>query len=145
MPTKNRNEKGATELFMDLQIVTAAIVISNKAVLIARRSPGQSLEGYWEFPGGKIEEGESLQDCLKRELLEELGVLSEVEKDEFCIVRHSYAKGELLLVGLIAYLKSHNFKLSVHDKVEWVPFDDILSYKLAPADVQIAEKIIQSF
>jgi mutator protein MutT len=43
-------------------------------VLLTRRAPGQSLEDYWEFPGGKVEEGESLQECLKREIFEELGV-----------------------------------------------------------------------
>jgi len=130
---------------MNLKVVTAAVVISNKTVLLARRAPGQSLDGYWEFPGGKIEEGESLHECLKRELFEELGVQAEVEKDEFCIVRHQYDKGEILLVGLIAYLRSHSFTLTVHDKAEWVPLDDLLSYKLAPADIPIAEKVIQTY
>jgi len=130
---------------MKLKIVTAAVVISEQTVLLTRRAPGQSLEGYWEFPGGKIEEGESLQECLKRELFEELGVQSEVEADEFFVVRHQYEKGEILLVGLITYLKSHYFKLTVHDKAEWVPFDELLSYKLAPADIPIAEKVIQTY
>ena len=98
---------------MKLKIVTAAVVISEQTVLLTRRAPGQSLEGYWEFPGGKIEEGESLQECLKRELFEELGVQSEVEADEFCVVRHQYEKGEILLVGLITYLKSRRFKHEV--------------------------------
>jgi mutator protein MutT len=59
---------------MNFKIVTAAIVLQDNKVLLTRRAPGQSLEGYWEFPGGKVEEGESLQECLKREIFEELGV-----------------------------------------------------------------------
>ena len=52
--------------------VTAAIIIQNGNVLLTRRSPGESLPGYWEFPGGKIEDGETPQVCLERELKEEL-------------------------------------------------------------------------
>ena len=59
---------------MNFKIVTAAIVLQDNKVLLTRRALGQSLEGYWEFPGGKVEEGESLQECLKREIFEELGV-----------------------------------------------------------------------
>jgi len=85
---------------MNFKIVTAAIVLQDNKVLLTRKAPGQSLEGYWEFPGGKVEEGESLQECLKREIFEELGVQAEVEQDEFCVVKHQYDHGEILLVGI---------------------------------------------
>ena len=49
---------------MNFKIVTAAIVLQDNKVLLTRRAPGQSLEGYWEFPGGKVEEGESLQELI---------------------------------------------------------------------------------
>jgi 8-oxo-dGTP diphosphatase len=127
---------------MNFKIVTAAIVLQDNKVLLTRRAPGQSLEGYWEFPGGKVEEGESLQECLKREIFEELGVQAEVEQDEFCVVKHQYDHGEILLVGILTYLKSHNFQLTVHDQYDWVPVDDLLSFKLAPADIPIAQKLL---
>ncbi len=57
-----------------MKIVTAAIIFHNNTVLLTRRNNGQKLEGYWEFPGGKIEQGETPQICLERELYEELGV-----------------------------------------------------------------------
>ena len=60
-----------------MKIVTAAIIRSRDKILIARRKKGQKLEGYWEFPGGKIEVDESPQECLCRELHEEFGILSE--------------------------------------------------------------------
>ena len=56
--------------------VAAAVVYLDGRILITRRAPGQSLEGLWEFPGGKVEPGETLQECITRELDEELGVAS---------------------------------------------------------------------
>jgi len=53
--------------------VTAAIIRKGDTVLLTRRKQGQRMAGYWEFPGGKLEEGETLQACLEREILEELG------------------------------------------------------------------------
>ena len=61
-----------------MKIVTAAIVQDNGRYLIARRRLGEKLAGMWEFPGGKVEFGESLPECLKRELMEELGVKADV-------------------------------------------------------------------
>lgn len=54
--------------------VAAAIAIRESKILVSRRAPGQSLEGLWEFPGGKVEAGEDVQTCIVRELDEELGV-----------------------------------------------------------------------
>jgi 8-oxo-dGTP diphosphatase len=61
-----------------MKTVTAAIAIDKGRILLARRSQNEKLSGYWEFPGGKVEKGESLQDCLKKELKEELGVQAEI-------------------------------------------------------------------
>ncbi len=71
------------------KIVTAAIILNESRVLIGRRKPNQALGGYWEFPGGKVENGESLVDCLKRELKEELSVNAKVSEDIFAMVDHS--------------------------------------------------------
>jgi len=59
-----------------MQTVAAAIIIRDRCVLLTRRGPDEKLAGYWEFPGGKVEDGESLDACLERELQEELGVQS---------------------------------------------------------------------
>ena len=56
--------------------VSAAVVIDNETVLLARRNPDDKLAGFWEFPGGKVEVNETPQQCLERELQEELGVSS---------------------------------------------------------------------
>ena len=59
--------------------VTAAIIIKSGRVLIGRRRPGKHLAGYWEFPGGKMESGETPESCLKREIFEEMGLEIEVK------------------------------------------------------------------
>lgn len=78
-------------------IVTAGVVYKDDAVLIARRTAG-ALEGLWEFPGGKLERGESPEECLTRELREELGLNVEIE-DIFRVVYHVYAHGPVLLLA----------------------------------------------
>lgn len=72
-----------------LLIVAAAVIETGEGYLITRRQKGVHLEGCWEFPGGKCEAGESLDDCLRRELLEELGVDATVGK-EILTVTHDY-------------------------------------------------------
>jgi len=59
-----------------MKTVTTAIIVRGNSVLLTRRGPSEKLAGYWELPGGKLEDGESLVDCLRRE--EELGVSAEV-------------------------------------------------------------------
>ena len=58
--------------------VAAAIAYRGDQVLVTRRAPGQHLEGYWEFPGGKLEDGECVARCIERELQEELSDLANV-------------------------------------------------------------------
>ena len=123
-----------------MKVVTAAIIINDKKVLLARRGPSETLAGYWEFPGGKVEDGESLAVCLRRELQEELSVDAEVG-EVMATSEYHYDHGSFLLVGMYANLLSNDLKLIVHDKAEWVPVDDLLSYELAPADIQLAKHL----
>lgn len=113
-------------------------------VLLCRRAPDQKLSGYWEFPGGKVEEGESDCDCLQRELLEELGITTEVG----ALVAentHHYDGFSVTLVLLEAKIVNGSLTPTVHDRVEWVPVDSLLDWDLAPADVPLAEKVINLF
>jgi 8-oxo-dGTP diphosphatase len=125
-----------------MKTITAAIIYKNKHVLLTRRKEGQKLEGYWEFPGGKIEKGEIPQTCLERELLEELGVEATAGEiiDESI---YEYDHGLIKLLGIETTIKEHNFCLSVHDKIEWVLIQNLISYKLAPADIPIAKTVME--
>jgi len=125
-----------------LKLVTAAIIIKNNRVLLMRRKKGLKLEGYWEFPGGKIENDETPQLCLERELHEELCVKSKAGK----IIAESiykYGHDVIKLIGIETMLIEDNFKLTAHDKAEWVVIGNIINYRLTPADIPIAKKIIE--
>ena len=122
---------------MAIKLVAAAIIISKGKVLLARRKQGDSHQGFWEFPGGAVEPGETLEECLSRELKEELGVAATVAE---VIARNECRskRGSMDLVALRAHVESGEFRLSAHDAIEWVNPRDLGRYKLAPADLPIA-------
>jgi 8-oxo-dGTP diphosphatase len=124
--------------------VTAAILRRpDGAVLVARRAPGRRLAGQWEFPGGKIEPGETPEACLARELDEELGITVTVGQH---VATSHHDDGELA-VELMAYecrLVSGELELVDHDAVAWVAPARLRDYALAVADVPIAEALSRS-
>ena len=120
--------------------VTAAILIENGRVLIARRRPGASQAGMWEFPGGKVRPGESPAQCLKREILEELGI--EIAVDEF--FGESVYAYEDKTIRLLAYrVRAEGGEMSRNDHAElaWVAIVDLGRYRFCPADVPFTEKL----
>lgn len=123
-----------------MKTVVAAIAVRDGKALLARRRPGESNAGQWEFPGGTIKEGETPQQALEREILEELGVRARagpvVARSEY-----RYEDGAIMLVAVQAELKSLDFQLADHDRIEWVPLPDLLSYDLSPADIPIAREL----
>ena len=127
-----------------LKEVTAAVIVRDGRVLITRRGPECKLAGYWEFPGGKVEPGETRQQCLERELLEELGVIShageEIAESEF-----HYDHGSFLIVAIETIMNGEEITLKDHDKLAWVTMSELGEYRLAPADVPLAESIRQRY
>lgn len=122
--------------------VIAAIILKDQKVLIARRGSEKHLAGYWEFPGGKLEENETEEECLKREIKEELGV--EILVDSFFMKnQHKYGTKEILLMSYRCSIVSINdFTLIDHDKVEWVEINNLNQYEIAPADISIVKALI---
>lgn len=107
--------------------VTAAVIERDGKVLCARRRPGLAAEGLWEFPGGKLEDGEDARRGLERELREELGV--EARVGEFlCAVPFSGAAASFELLVFRAELLDGEFRLTDHDEIRW----------LAPAEMEEA-------
>ncbi|KJZ46011.1 (deoxy)nucleoside triphosphate pyrophosphohydrolase [Pseudomonas fluorescens] len=124
--------------------VAAAVVHLDGKILITRRAPGEKLAGMWEFPGGKLEHEETPQDCITRELREELGVES-VAGEILTSTTYTYPGGTIELIAIMVKLQSTQFTLQVHDLFEWVQPQELLQYGLAPADIPIAEEIIRKY
>lgn len=116
--------------------VTCAVIQRNGAVLIARRKNGAQA-GKWEFPGGKVEEGETPEESLAREMKEECSV--SVRVGTFLAESlHHYENFSIRLLAYEAELLSGDLHLSDHDEVRWVPQCSLLSHDLAAADIAIA-------
>lgn len=125
----------------DAQKVSAAIIVSGGLVLLTRRARGEKLAGHWEFPGGKLEDGESLQRCVEREIHEELGV-SCIAGGQIASSLYNYEGGAIELIAIHVEATSHDFTLSVHDAVAWVdPATAAKDYMLAPADIPLAQDV----
>ena len=114
-------------------LVAAAVICCDGRYLITRRKPGTHLEGLWEFPGGKREPGETLEDCLRRELREELGV--EISEPVlFQTVRHDYPDKSVELHFYQCGIKPGGVQLLEGADVKWVPAEQLGSFTFPEAD-----------
>jgi 8-oxo-dGTP diphosphatase len=124
-----------------MKIVTAGVLRNEDGrVLLVRRAPGQKLAGKWEFPGGKVEEGESLSECLKRELHEELGIEVRVG-DIIATSDYAYEHGSIRLVAMHVAWLAGDLQLRVHDRQVWLRPEEMLSIDLAPADIPLVASL----
>lgn len=116
--------------------VTAGILRRGGRVLIARRRMTRRMGGMWEFPGGKVEPGETPEDALRRELREELGI--EVRVGALLqAVEHRYDWGAIRLVAYeVEILRGEPEPLD-HDDLAWVPPSELMRYNCTPADLPI--------
>ena len=98
--------------------------------------------GYWEFPGGKIESGESPEECLHRELREELGIDSKIGSffGESC---YDYGTKEIRLLCYFVDYLGGIITLIDHDTISWLPVHRLLSLTWAPADMPLVEKLVK--
>jgi 8-oxo-dGTP diphosphatase len=113
--------------------VAAGLIMKDGRYLITRRKAGVHLQGLWEFPGGKREPGESLEECLKRELHEELGI--EITKPVlFHVVRHDYPEKAVELFFFCCSIKAGQPKPLGCDDFRWVMPRDLANYAFPPAD-----------
>ncbi|MBW2381366.1 MAG: 8-oxo-dGTP diphosphatase MutT [Deltaproteobacteria bacterium] len=123
-----------------LVVVAAAVIIRDGRVLLTRRAEGQHLAGLWEFPGGKLEDGESPEEALVRECEEECGIEVEVA-GILEVTHHRYPEKEVLLLFYRCELRSGEVRhLQVADHA-WVAPVDLGSYPLPPADQAVIARI----
>lgn len=117
--------------------VTAALWIEDGKVFIARRPSGDKLQGKWEFPGGKVEAGETPQECLRREMAEELGIDVAV-RDYFGSSIYTYESGCIELMAYFVHYRSGEMNLRAHGEASWVEPADLAAIDFAPADIPLA-------
>jgi mutator protein MutT len=120
--------------------VAAAIIRKNGKVLICQRGAGGSTAFLWEFPGGKLEEGETLEQCLIRECKEELEIDIKVN-DVFGKSEYEYADGKIAFTFFSADFTGGIIKVNVHKDIKWVLPNELKDYQFCPADVEIVESL----
>jgi len=124
--------------------VTAALIIDNGKILITQRSKDDNLSLKWEFPGGKIEQGETPEECLEREIMEELGLRTSVQ-DFFISSIYKYEFGEIELLAYFVKILDGTIQLYVHNDFAWVTPAELLLYDFAPADIEIVNALYSYF
>jgi mutator protein MutT len=123
-------------------VVTAAIVEDHGRYFVTRRQKGVHLEGFWEFPGGKCEPGESLADCLRRELKEELGVEAVVGREIYSVT-HDYPERSVELHFLVCTLLNAPMAL-LGQEMRWVAREELSALEFPPADEELIRMLTNS-
>lgn len=118
--------------------VVGAVLLREGRVFAARRGDGKPMAGMWEFPGGKIEQGEIPEEALARELREELKINAHVG-DRLTLTRHEYDFGVVNLATYFCELLAGTPTLTEHSESRWVPVAELHSLDWAPADIPAVE------
>ena len=121
--------------------VSAGLVFRDGLLLIAQRRPQDHLGGLWEFPGGKRHPGESAEDCLRRELMEELGIEVDI-KELIESIEHDYHDKRVRLKFFRCLWRQHEPRaIGCHD-FAWVQRDQLANYSFPAADERLLQKLL---
>jgi mutator protein MutT len=120
--------------------VVAAIIRRDEHILLTRRPADAHLPNLWEFPGGKVEPGESSIDALRRELLEELGVHAEVHDEYYSTIHHYPARSVDLHFFNCTIIDGEPRAIEVAE-FRWVKPEDLRSYEFPKADLELVERL----
>lgn len=119
--------------------VTCALIERNGLLFAARRSERMPLAGLWEFPGGKLQEGEGLEDCILREVREELGITIRI-RASFTPVPIQAGDGAMLLHPFLCEIVAGEPILAEHAEAVWGTYETLKGLDFAPADAAILEE-----
>jgi 8-oxo-dGTP diphosphatase len=120
-------------------VVTAAIIQKDNRYLVTRRQPGVHLAGVWEFPGGKLDDGESLAACMARELREELGIEATVGSEIFA-TSHDYPDRRVEL-HFFACQSADDPSPRLGQEMRWVGRDELAALNFPPADAELVRML----
>ncbi|MGN0163812.1 MAG: 8-oxo-dGTP diphosphatase MutT [Candidatus Ornithomonoglobus sp.] len=121
--------------------VTAAVIRNSEGkILICQRDDNSSMGGLWEFPGGKLEPGETLEECVIRECKEELAVDLSVT-DIFAQTHYQYPDKLINFTFFNAVINNGDIQMNVHKDIKWISVSEIKNYEFCPADIEILDMI----
>ena len=120
--------------------VVAAIILDAEGKIFATQRGYGDWKDWWEFPGGKIEHGESPEEALKREIREELSTEITID-DFFCTVEYDYPKFHLTMHCYLCSLLTNALHLNEHEAARWLSKEELNSVQWLPADKEIIEKL----
>ena len=123
--------------------VAAAVIRREGKVLVTRRPSGSHLEGYWEFPGGKQEPNETLRECLKREILEELSMGIRVDA-LILSVEHEYETKKVTLHFFDCRHVNGDPRSLENQEIKWVRPGELCAYTFPPPDSKIIEILMDA-
>ncbi|MCG7460068.1 (deoxy)nucleoside triphosphate pyrophosphohydrolase [Corynebacterium tuberculostearicum] len=123
--------------------VVGAVFHDGERFLACRKKPGKPLEGHWEFPGGKIEPGETPEQALAREIREELNLIAEVGQ-KVTTTTYEYEFATIELTTFYCTLVDGDLRLTDHDDTKWVTSTEAAHLTWAPADIPAVEAIASS-
>lgn len=125
--------------------VSAAIIVENKKILCVQRSKGKYdyISYKYEFPGGKLEEGENEEDALKREIGEELNLVIDVA-EKFLVVTHEYLDFNLTMHSYLCKANTEKLVLKEHIDAKWLYKNELIELDWAAADLPIVSKLINT-
>ena len=122
-----------------INVVAAIIRDANGRILSTQRGYGE-WKGWWEYPGGKMEGGETPEEALKREIREELSI--EISVDEFfCTVDYDYPAFHLTMHCYLCSMLTGALRLNEHKAARWLKRDELGGVKWLPADVEVVEML----
>lgn len=121
--------------------VVAGVIKDGDRIFATQRGYGEFKDG-WEFPGGKMEPGESPEHALVRELKEELAV-DVVVGDKICTVEYDYPKFHLTMHCFFASIESGSLTLLEHEDAKWLDQESLDSVNWLPADVEVVKNLTQ--
>jgi len=123
--------------------VTAGILTDGERVLVCQRRAGESFALKWEFPGGKVEPGETPEDCLARELREELAIEAIVGPEVYR-TDHTYSNGFAVRLLFFRVLRYHGTPQNLaFERTAWIPPRDLLAYDFLEADRGVVERMVR--
>lgn len=126
-----------------INVVAAVIMDDNNRILITQRNLKKSQGGLWEFPGGKIENGETKEQAIVREIKEELDV--NIRADQYIDEKvFNYPEKDINLIAIKCSILDGNIVLKEHEDAKWVTSDELVNYNFAPADEFIVNTLLNN-